>query len=380
MNDRDQAVHRIPEILQDTRWTVCLVGEEQSAKLAQVTSGLRQRPHPAGGGKLITSGFSYWGLESTVAWAHACNDLYYPVMRESIESFSRRWQGMASSLPPGPLHHVSLGPGTGEKDQAILRHLSERGSAGSYLPVDVSAEMLRLGQRTALHGLDVPPGDVLPVQLDFALPRNLDRLRALVHHTVGEEPVLYSLLGNTLANFDSDAQLLSLLVDKLLRPQDRFLLEVAGTAGQDAAAALAAAQEYESSPRFREFVTSALMQYTDLRIDMNSLGCEGSVEGDRALLVKVVYHNRTGEDLTLTLPDRSTVPFPDQDSIRLYLTRKYTRQGLDAMLAQADVVRVGEAYDGGHTAFDRPAFGMTLLLLQSSGAAARPSVGPNPFE
>ncbi|MFH8371097.1 L-histidine N(alpha)-methyltransferase [Streptomyces sp. NPDC018031] len=378
MAARDQAVHRIPEILHDTRWTVCLVGEEQSAKLAQVTAGLRLPPDRTGSGKLITSGFSYWGLESTVAWAHACNDLYYPVMRESIESFSRRWHGMAAALPDGPLHHVSLGPGTGEKDQAILRHLAERGTPGCYIPVDVSAEMLRLGQRAALQNLRLPPGEVLPVQLDFALPRNLDRLRALVARTVGDEPVLYSLLGNTLANFDSDAQLLKLLVDKVLRPQDRFLLEVANTAGQDGSAALAAAQEYENSPRFREFVTSALMQYTDLQIDMNSLSCEGSVEDDRALLVKVVYRNRTGGELTLTLPDRSSVPFPDQDTIRLYLSRKYTQQGLEKMLTEAEVVKAGEAYDGGNTAFDRPVFGMTLLLLQSSGAPRDP-VGPNPF-
>ncbi|MEC4020911.1 L-histidine N(alpha)-methyltransferase [Streptomyces sp. H27-D2] len=379
MAERDRAVHRIPEILEDTRWTVCLVGEEQSGKLAQVTAGLRHRPDPDGAGKRITSGFSYWGLESTIAWAHACNDLYYPVMREGIASFSRRWQNTAGALPEGTLHYVSLGPGTGQKDQAILRQLRERGTSGSYIPVDISAEMLRLGQREALHNLRISPGDVLPVQLDFALPRNLDRLRTLIKSTVGDEPVLYSLLGNTLANFDSDTQLLTLLGNKLLRPQDRFLLEVASTAGQDDGAARAAAQEYENSPRFREFVTSALMQYTDLQIDMDCLSCEGSVEGERALRVKVIYRNRTDRTLVLTLPDRSTVPFPDQDTIRLLLTRKYTREGLDKMLVDAALLKVGETHDGGHAQFDRPAFGMALMLLQAS-AAPRPPVGPIPFD
>ncbi|MBB5118293.1 hypothetical protein AF335_30320 [Streptomyces eurocidicus] len=101
MAERDQAVQRIPEILRDTGWTVVLVGEEQSGKLAQVTAGLRRGPDPSGSGKRITSGFSYWGLESTVAWAHACNDLYYPVMRESIGSFSRRLRAVADRLPAG---------------------------------------------------------------------------------------------------------------------------------------------------------------------------------------------------------------------------------------------------------------------------------------
>ncbi|MBT2386027.1 L-histidine N(alpha)-methyltransferase [Streptomyces sp. ISL-11] len=368
---------RIPGILQDCGWTVCLVGEEQSGKLAQVTAGLRHGPDPSGSGKLITSGFSYWGLESTVAWAHACNDLYYPVMRESIGSFSRRWRAMGDRLPAGPLHYVSLGPGTGQKDQAVLRSLDSQGRAGCYLPVDVSAEMLRLAQREALQHLHVPAADVLPVQLDFSIPGNLDRLSTLIRRTVGDEPVVYSLLGNTLANFDNDTPLLAMLARKLLRPQDRFLLEVASTAGQDAPAARAAAQEYENSPRFREFVTSALMQYTDLRIDLNSLSCEGLVEDDRALMVKVVYRNRTGGPLVLTLPDRSTVPFPDQDTIRLYLSRKYTRDGLARMLADARVTTVGETHDTGHTAFDRPAFGMALLLLRAGEAP--PPTGPNPF-
>ncbi|RLU82323.1 hypothetical protein CTZ27_30755 [Streptomyces griseocarneus] len=383
MVERERAVHRIPEVLRDSGWTVCLVGEEQSGKLAQVTAGLRRRPDTTGSGKLITSGFSYWGLESTVAWAHACNDLYYPVMRESIASFSRRWQGMGGLLPDGPLHYVSLGPGTGQKDQAVLRSLDGQGRCGCYVPVDVSAEMLRLAQREALPHLHVAPADVLPVQLDFSLPANLDRLNTLIHRTVGDEPVLYSLLGNTLANFDSDGQLLALLAEKLLRPQDRFLLEVANTAAQDEHAARAAAQEYENSPRFREFVTSALMQYTDLQIDLNSLSYEGSVEDDRALLVKVVYRNRTGETLELTLPDRSTVPFPDQDTIRLLLSRKYTRTGLEKMLVDARLAKLGETHELGHTAFDRPAFGMTLLLLQAGEvpgpSPVRATTGPNPF-
>ncbi|MBB5118292.1 hypothetical protein AF335_30325 [Streptomyces eurocidicus] len=273
---------------------------------------------------------------------------------------------------------MSLGPGTGEKDQALLRYLDRQNRTGYYIPVDVSAEMLRLGQHEALEHLHVPPADVLPVQLDFSMPANLDRLSTLVHRVVGDEPVVYSLLGNTLANFDSDTQLLTLLAEKLLRPQDRFLLEVASTAGQDEQAAHAAAQEYENSPRFREFVTSALMQYTDLQIDLNSLSCEGLVEDDRALLVRVVYRNRTGGTLELTLPDRSRVPFPDEDTIRLYLSRKYTRAGLEKMLSDARVAKAGETHEVGHAAYDRPAFGLALLLLQG-GEAPAAATGPNPF-
>ncbi|MBY8849945.1 hypothetical protein K7G98_16375 [Saccharothrix sp. MB29] len=47
------------------------------------------------------------------------------------------------------------------------------------------------------------------MQLDFSIPENLAEFRDLVHRMVGDEPVLYSLLGNTMANFDHDAELLA---------------------------------------------------------------------------------------------------------------------------------------------------------------------------
>ncbi len=382
---REPAVHRLEGALTDPgfSWTLCMVGEDQSQKFSQLTGELRAPFSRTGDGKRISSGFSYWGVESTVAWVHACSDLFYPVMRESIESFTRRWQRIGTALEGQRHHYVSLGTGTGHKDHAVLERLRRGHPELRYIPVDVSPEMLRLGQREALRNLDIPAGSVVPVQLDFSSARNVLGLRRLVERLVGEEPVIYSLLGNTLANFEDDTALLALLMGQLLRPQDRFMLEVASTEQLDEAGARAAAREYRASPRFGEFVTSAVMQYTDLRIDMDSVSFGAVVEEDRSLLVKVVYRNRTGGQLRLTLPDRSSIEFPDEDTIRLLITRKYSPAGLEKMLADAGAVEVGRTRSGFNAAIGEPSFGMDLVLLQAGPPPApngshRPPA-PNPF-
>ncbi|MDT3396281.1 L-histidine N(alpha)-methyltransferase [Streptomyces sp. B1866] len=382
MAARDRAVQRLEGLLdeQDFSWSLCLVGEDQSQKFAQLAGELREPFSRTGDGKRISSGFSYWGVESTMAWIHACSDLFYPVMRESIESFTRRWARLAAHLDGRPFHYVSLGTGTGHKDHTVLSRLGRDNPGLCYLPVDVSPEMLRLSRREALRGLDIPVGNVVPVQLDFSSARNMAGLRGLVERLVGDEPVVYSLLGNTLANFPDDTALLDSLTSHLLRRQDRFLLEVASTDRLDHDSAAAAAREYRGSPRFGEFVTSAVMQYTDLHIDMDSVSFDAAVEDDRALLVKVVYRNRTGEQLRLTLPDRSSVEFPPDDTIRLLLTRKYLPSGLEKTLADAGVSEVDRATSGFTAGYGAPRFGMELVLLQSEATPAPgPVPPPNPF-
>ncbi|MGM1061475.1 L-histidine N(alpha)-methyltransferase [Saccharothrix sp. Mg75] len=349
----------------DFAWSLVLVGEDQRDKLAALTSDLLGKPSTTGDGKQITSGYAYWGIGPTIAWAHACADPFYLVMKQSLDSFTRRWGRVRGRIGAG-FHHVSFGVGTGHKDRLVLEHLLDHNPDMLYVPVDMSSEMLRLGTQQATHGLRLRGHRVVPVQLDFSIPGNLTEFRDLVHRVVGDEPVLYSLLGNTMANFDHDAELLASLTG-LVRPQDLFLLEVATTDALSDELAQDAVEEYARSRAYREFVTSALMHNTDLTITLDAVQFRGAVEGDRALKVKVVYQNRTGGDIMVMLPDRTRVPFPDQDTIRLYLTRKYARKALDGVVRAAGMRKV----TGTHSDFPVPrsaqGFGMDLLLLAPGG-------------
>ena len=357
-------INSLADVLDETdfAWSLGLIGEDQAAKLALLTGDLRRPRSATGDGKRITSGFSYLGVEPAIAWVTACSDHLYPVMRQSIESFGRRWAQVRPALGRGRFHYVSLGPGDGKKDAVILRDLGRDNPRLSYVAVDMSGEMLRLGVGDLIRQLELSRNHILPVQLDFSAPDNVAALRHLLDKIFDGEPILFSLLGNTVANFDSDVELLTMLSRTLLGTHDRLAVEVATTERLGADLAEEAATEYGRSRTFREFVTSALMHYTDLQIDMDSVLFHGSVTDRGALLVKVIYANRSGGTIRFTLPDRATVPFPDNDTIRLLLTRKYARDGLDALLTDSLVSQVG----GSHFDFAGrrgSRFGMDLLIL-----------------
>ncbi|MDZ8067576.1 MAG: L-histidine N(alpha)-methyltransferase [Nostoc sp. DedQUE08] len=356
-------------------WTLCFIGEDQSSKLAELTQELRGEFSATGDGKEILSGFSYWGIGPTIAWDRACNDRFYLVMKESIESFRYRWHQINfNNIKDRQYHYVSLGVGTGEKDQHILSLLFNVNPDLLYFPVDMSSEMLRLGVQQATRGSQLQGSHVLPIQVDFSIERNVDELRKLLDRVINNSPVLFSLLGNTLANFQQDTELLQ-TISKLMRPEDRLLLEVATTEELSEEAAQNAAKEYAKTKSFKEFVTSALLQNTDLHIDLNSVFFEGTVEADRGILIKILYRNLTENKIEVMLPDRSVMNFEDQDTIRLYLSRKYASNGIQKTISDCNLVLV----DRLHTVLEprlKNGFGMDLILIaaDSSGINKNPSV------
>lgn len=373
--DRSPLMSGLETVLNETdfAWSLGLVGEDQASKLAMLTGDLRRRVSTTGDGKRITSGFSYLGTEPAIAWANACRDHLYPVMKQSIESFDRRWSSIRPSLDGTSYHYVSLGPGDGQKDGVILHHLRRDNAQLCYVAVDMSAEMLRLAVHALTRQLKLPRSRILPVQLDFSSQTNVTELRRLLHSLFGEEAIMYSLLGNTMANFENDTAMLGMLAEQLLRPQDRFILEVATTSQLDGTLAQEAAEEYERSRTFREFATSALMHYTNLHIDMDSVLFQGGTEQERALVIKVMYQNCTGGSIRIMLPDRTDVLFPQQDTIRLYTSRKYGQNGLDSLLTESGVRKLhGCHFDFTGGARNDLGFGADLLVLTIGPDAVRP--------
>jgi len=52
-------------------------------------------------------------------YARACADPLYPVMKESIESFTCGWHKIRANMARERYHYVSFGPGTGQKDGRV---------------------------------------------------------------------------------------------------------------------------------------------------------------------------------------------------------------------------------------------------------------------
>ena len=346
----------------DFAWSLLLVGEDQTDKLATLTGDLRGPFSKTGDGKQITSGFSYWGIGPTIAWANATNDPFYLVMKVGAESFLRHWRKVLPHVENGGFHLVSLGVGTGVKDRTILGDMRRHHREMYYIPVDMSSEMLRMGTLEPVRGARFPMSQVLPVQLDFSIADNMDELAQLLARLIGDDPILFTLTGNTLANFESDEELLSTLT-RVLRPQDRLLLEVATTSSLDADAAKAAADEYHQTRAFAEFVTSALRYNTDLTIDNDRIDFRGEVENDDALRVKIVWQNNTGAPIVMGLPDHTEVVLEPEDTILLYTTRKFSTDRLKKLTAACELTPIEHAHSAfRHTRRPSP-FGLDLLLL-----------------
>jgi L-histidine N-alpha-methyltransferase len=380
--ERSPVASRIPDILDETDfgWLLGLTAEDQAGKLATLTADLRRHHSDDGDGKRIASGFSYLGAESAIAWANACRDYLYPVMKQSIESFDLRWTRIRHLLDQ-PYHYVSLGPGDGRKDAVILHDLKQANPSVCYVAVDMSAEMLRLGVQDVVRQLKLPRSRILPVQLDFSVAANIIELRRLLRTMFGSEPILFSLLGNTMANFEDDLGMLTMLAGKLLRPEDRFLVEVATTRRLDDERVRLACEEYGRSRTFREFTTSTLMHYTDLQIDMDNVVLRGSVEQDRSILVKIIYQNLTGHEIRMTLPDRTSVSFPAEDTIRLLLTRKYGPDAFGSVLHDNGLRELGDShFDFIHGSGSE--FGMELMLFEAGqdGEGRRRSIAENVWQ
>jgi L-histidine Nalpha-methyltransferase len=330
--------------------------DDQTARFMKLAGDLGRSFDPMGTGKRITSAHAYSGTDAAVAWASVCRDPLGTAPRQSIETFAARWGELRGCAPAEPCHYVSLGPGDGRKDGVLLTDLSNANRDLCYLPVDASEELLHLAIRGLVRRLGLPTDRVMSVPWDFSLRESAAALRRLLDELFGPTPVLFSLLGNTIANFDDDTGVLS-LVASLLRPDDRLLLEVEATTALKPELAAWAAEEQAQSPAYGEFVTSALRHYTDVHLNWDDVELVGTVERDRALMVKTLY--RADEDTVLTLPNRATTRFAFDDTIRLGLSRKYSPEGLAEMVDDAGLTILGDVC----TSTLGP-FGLALLMLE----------------
>lgn len=378
-----QLIGRLGGVLENGSgpWSLLLVGEDQAAKLVELVSDLSRPFSTTGDGKRLTSGFWYWGAGPMTAWVRAAGDPTYLERKYGSESFPGLWAALVERAPAGCTHLVSLGVGNGDKDRTILADMRRDNPGMLYVPVDMSSEMLRHGTDETVRHDRFPESHLLPVQLDFSIPGHAVALAGVVARLVGDAPVLYSLTGNTLANFTHDRRALRNLAG-ILRPQDRLLLEVSTTPNLDVWRQSAAMRDYQ--PRaFTEFVTSALRYSTDLTVGLDAVHLSCRVERGDALAVRVVWRQEGGEPVTMSLPDHSTVALDPGDTIRLFLTRKYTEERLARMIAACGLGEVAAVRTTVQHRYPDSGFGLALLLLARTGEAvvdddefSRVSAGP----
>lgn len=176
----------------------------------------------------IEDGYQYVGGFPAHMWKLATADSQYKTLSHSINTFPSRWNVLRECID-SRMHYVSIGPGTGEKDGFVLKHLATLASAPiAYIPVDISADLLRMSLDISMQGVDEASIDVLPIELDIASDLGLEGLKKVID-LMTDGPVLMSLLGNTLANFAKDEDMLERIATLLSGAADMLLMELATT-------------------------------------------------------------------------------------------------------------------------------------------------------
>jgi L-histidine N-alpha-methyltransferase len=282
--------------------------------------------------KHIKDGYQYVGGFPAHMWRLATNDDHYKTLSYGIETFHRRWGPIRQELTM-PFHYVSIGPGTGEKDQTILRHLQSLldGQTIVYVPVDISPELLRYALDVSMREIDQQQVEVLPIELDITNEDALDGLRAVIDAIRGETPVLLSLLGNTLANFHDDVDMLRRIASLLSDPSDLFFLELATTGDANDQTAAQAASEYEGSLSFNQFAMATLREYTNLHLGLGKVVPTAEVEDG---VISITTRFSAAKRLTVESKDGDTFVLEKGEDIELYKSRKYTAEALKELLSE----------------------------------------------
>jgi len=148
-----------------------------AVRIGQVTQAIK-------GGKKklrrIEDGYQYVGGFPAHMWKLATADAQYKTLSHGIHTFPSRWNTLRSEIG-SRMNYVSIGPGTGEKDGFVLKHLEGLASSPIvYIPVDISSDLLRMSLDVSMQGIDDTIIDVLPVELDIASDLGLEGLKKVI--------------------------------------------------------------------------------------------------------------------------------------------------------------------------------------------------------
>ncbi|HEX4438341.1 MAG TPA: L-histidine N(alpha)-methyltransferase [Solirubrobacteraceae bacterium] len=306
----------------------------------------------------IRDGQQYVGAISTDHWQTATRDAKYRTLSFGIKTFPARWAQLKTTLGR-PLNYISIGPGTGEKDKLILEHLQPLLAAGQtimYVPIEISSELLDVALELILPAIDRSRIEVIPIRMDVTDEESLQRLKDVLPTLTAGSSSLFSVLGNTLANFADDDEMLVKLAS-IMAPRDKLLLELATVTEASSQTARQAAMEYEGSDTFHRFAMGTLQDYTNCSFANGSVVCHGDVVRDAVQVVtsftpttamKIEFRTGGGFDLGAG------------EAIELYRSRKYTVNAQRSLLAgYHECDRAESPYSG------RSAFGVATLLLDT---------------
>lgn len=178
--------------------------------LALVESG--QKPPLEWGNRLL-----YFGNRGAQNWLSVLYEPNYPLRGEDPYALYKNRLAAVRKLVPTTL--VSLGPGDGINDIEMVTDLKSRQVHLQYIPVDISSGLLNLTLANLKPHVDIP----IAILCDF---EDKQDFLAQVLDKYAQSPILFSLLGGTIGNFDLGEASFFAKFKQLLKPRNHLLLDV----------------------------------------------------------------------------------------------------------------------------------------------------------
>jgi hypothetical protein len=186
---------------------------------------------------LIPTKYLYKYDRGCLNWLNLCNDAEYEYFRDSVaffrESISDVLEAAGHGLLDSPPDYISLGPGNGKKDQIFLKKIldSQKGSNEEiyYYPFDISPMMISHAIRDIVRGLSPDVLKVKAIVGDFYT--DLKSFEPVYQYRTATN--LFTLLGNTLGNFENEVGFLDRMYQAMF-PGDVLFIEVRLKASKEA--------------------------------------------------------------------------------------------------------------------------------------------------
>jgi SAM-dependent methyltransferase len=160
-------------------------------------------------------------------WINLTKDPRYTYFLDAVALYTREAERLATKITQAVgdtnLDVVSLGCGTGVKDQQLLRALASIGSAGGlyYYPFDISPSMISSAMELVGGDEDLSEIKVKAILAEF---NSLPQFYKVYQYREG--PNVLMLLGNTLGNLPDEREFLERIFTHAMKDGDLFLLDV----------------------------------------------------------------------------------------------------------------------------------------------------------
>jgi L-histidine Nalpha-methyltransferase len=226
------------------------------------------------------------------------------------------------------------------------------------------------------HSKTFPYKNILPIEMDISKEHMLRDLRKVLERIIpNKDKILFSIIGNTLANFKDDKSMLKGISDILLDTNDVLLTELSFVNHVDEQIKKGAEREY-SCGSFKKFATGSLVQNTNIdasqeknyHVVVKDMNEENQVSG---CIIECRYFNNVNiKNNEFSILQDTPIPFPKGKSILLYLSRKYTNHGINTLIRKGNLKQIAVEH------VHHRQFGSVLLLLEKSTNQATKEKSP----